>query len=239
MNIRNLFRRQQGDNRESVQSIVASDANQENSVVQQSEQQAITNETENSPSCQSEQLYVPCQNAQDINYVVPWIVRDAGTFSHEQMMMKQHWPDFSLEVIEDCTSSFHGSTCWSGKLKVGIYEDMEWEILAIYNGIGGGDGDWCGVITVYFMSPSVEQIVDTLGYTPACMLNDNDGTPTLNNLRPIQVPELGAADAISYVFAFCEAIEKICVGQLPEDTLRTNDYLMGHKRLTHHLSCKI
>lgn len=83
MNLRNLFRRQQVENRESVHSIEASVDNQENSVAQHSEQRIISDESENSPCCQSEQLYVPCQNTQNINHVVPWIVRDAGTFSHE------------------------------------------------------------------------------------------------------------------------------------------------------------
>lgn len=239
MNLRKLFRRQQVDNGESSQSIENNDTEQETIGIQQPISGEDAGEHENLIYSHSDQLNVPCQETQNDHSIIPWIVRDAGTFSHEQMMMKQHWPNFNLEVIDDSSSPFHGSTCWSGKLKVGIYEDIEWEILAIYNGIGGGSGDWSGLISVYFISPSSEQIVETLGYTPSCMQKDSDGTQTLNNIRPILTKELGAADTIMYVFTFCETIEKICVGQLPEDTLRTNDYLREHHRITHSLSCKI
>lgn len=236
MNLRNLFRRQQADNSESVQSIDTSVAGQESPIAQTSEQGRVTDEYENVTYSQYDQLNVSSQNTQNNRSAIPWIVRDARTFSHEQMMMRHHWPDFSLEVIDDSLSPFHGTTCWSGKLKPGIYEELEWEILVIYNGVGGGYGDWSGAITVYFISPSVEQIIETLGYTPVCMQEDNDGVSILNNLRPIQMPNLGATNAIYYAFTFCEAIEKICVGQLPEDTLRTNDYLREHQRITQLLS---
>lgn len=229
MNIRNLFHRQpqQAENHTPIEPdfmriLVATP-------IRESDE---TYEDEVNAPIESDQLHVPAQDGHNNPAVSPWIVRDKDTFSREQIMMAQHWPDFQLEVIEDQSSPFHGSTCWSGKLKPGIYEDMEWEILAMYQGIGGGCGDWSGAITIYFIDPSCEQIAYTLGYTPVCMQMDNEGTKILNNLRPIPLSTLSAAHAIQYAYTFCEIIEKMCGGQLPEDALLTNDYLMIPDPLT-------
>lgn len=154
----------------------------------------------------------------------PWIVRDPDTFEREKKLMAHFWPQFQLEVIED-KGCYQCSTCWSGKLVPGIMEDMEWEILVIYNAAGGGDGDWNGAVTVYFLDPTASQIIETLGYRPACMQLDCDGTPVISNIRPIKLEDISAAEAIWHAFRFCHTIEKMCAEELPENLLRDNNYL--------------
>lgn len=144
--------------------------------------------------------------------------------TEEKNWMAHYWPNFQLEAIE-AEGYYKNALCWTGKLKPGLYEDTEWEIMAIYEGIGGGNGDRNGAITMYFVNPTAEQIIETLGYRPSCMLSDADGTPVLCNMSPIAPHNTTAAEAIWYAFKVCYTIERMCLGQLPDDTLRDNEYL--------------
>lgn len=154
----------------------------------------------------------------------PWIVRDAETFEREKGLMNDNWPDFQLEVIDDSQSPLHGATCWSGTIKPGFHGDMEWELLVIYLGVGDGHSDWSGAISVYFLNPTDNQIIETLGYVPPCMLRDSDGTYLLGNLRPLMTNDLSASAAVDFAFEFCSIIERMCEGELPEDILREVDF---------------
>ena len=231
MNLRNLFRR--GDINE--QNNAARDMqNQPASLVNIDREMSMRDDTSSSEEADGRNNVVR-ENACDthavetttvpVNHIEPWIVRDTETFVDEKRLMSRFWPQFHLEVIESAEGHYNGATCWSGKLKPGIYEDTEWEILAIYLSAGNGDGDWNGAIAIYFLDPSAEQIVETLGYQPTCMQVDADGTPILGNIRPIRLQNTSAAEAIWHAFRFCHTIEQMCVGMLPEGTLQSNDYL--------------
>lgn len=215
MNLRNIFRRGQSVNGADNRQSVADEPEIREHYISHSQ-----------PSLSVPETGPESPTTQEYHSVQPWIIRDALAFQDEKAQMAQRWPQFQLEVIDDGDSPHHGSTCWSGKIKPGIYEDIEWELLVIYQGVGGGQGDWNGAIVVYFINPQDTQIVETLGYQPACMQRDSDGTLTLGNLRPIILSNLSAAEAIQHAFRVCQVIELMCIGRLPENTLRNNNFLL-------------
>lgn len=142
----------------------------------------------------------------------------------EDNLMKALWPQFSLEIADDnsiCPKSF----CWSGKLKPGIYQNLEWDITAVCLGLGDGRSDWSGAIAIYFINPSGRQVIETLGYKPACMLFDAHQNPILCNIRPIRLQNCTVAEAIWLAFRFCHTVEQMCTGHHPENILRDNRFM--------------
>lgn len=143
----------------------------------------------------------------------------------ENDLMKHWWPGFSCRHIDDDDTIPSGAFSWSGRLKPGIYEDLEWDITAVCLGINGRNSDWSGAIAIYFTNPSGNQIVEALGYRPACMLLDSQWHPILCNLRPVRLRNCTVAEAVWHAFRLCHTIEQICAGRLPEDILRDNRYM--------------
>lgn len=148
-----------------------------------------------------------------------WFERDNGFINAEISFMAESYPDFSLSILDDPESTLNGSLCWYGIIKPQIMEDMEWEITLVYQGIGGGKGDWSGIMTIYLSEPSIEQVKETLGYTPGCFCKDADGAYTLAN-DCIG----GVKSAMEKANRFCWTVEKMCKGEIREDYL-TGDIL--------------
>lgn len=148
-----------------------------------------------------------------------WFERDNSFINDEISFMAESYPDFSLSILDDTESTLNGSLCWHGIIKPQIMEDMEWEITLVYQGIGGGKGDWSGIMTIYLSEPPIEQVIETLGYTPGCFCKDADGAYTLAN-DCIG----GVKSAMKKANRFCWTVEKMCKGEIREDYL-TGDIL--------------
>lgn len=198
MNIRNIFRRS------SPESIIPSAEVTELSDSNQSQQ----SEPETCPATTQE----PPNNLSNCDNYFRWYERDNSLLNVDIAYMTEYYPDFTLQILEDHDSALNGSLCWQGIVKPQFMKDMEWTIIIVYQGLGGGKGDWSGVMSIYLADPSIEQIAEALGYTPGCFRKDADGAYTLSDHC-----FGGVRNAMKVANYFCGTIEKMCKGEIPED----------------------
>lgn len=143
-----------------------------------------------------------------------WYDRDDDRLEEDITYMSENYPDFTLRILDDPDSSLNGSLCWYGVVKPQVMEDMEWEIIVVYQGLGGGKGDWSGAMSIYLADPSYEQVSETLGYNPGGFRKDADGAYTLSDHC-----FGGIRSAMETAILFCTTIEKMCKGEIREDYL--------------------
>ncbi len=190
---------------------------------QENEDQEMTN-LQNSPLVESENyegLIHPLSAC--ATEMIPWYESNLSFVAMENNFMAENYPDFSLRVLEDPNSSLDGSLCWHGIICPGIMEDMKWEIILVYQGVGGGKGDWSGAMSIYFADPTFDQIIETLGYVPKCMKKDADSSFTLLYYDLNKRDNSVIKQTMLIAENFCESIEKMCIGELPENFL--SDYI--------------
>jgi hypothetical protein len=159
----------------------------------------------------------------NISEIVPWYERYQTFMTEEISFMSETHPDFILKSLEDNRSTLNGALCWQGTLRPQIMEEMEWDVILMYQGIGGGKGDWAGVMSIYLVNPSFEQIIDALGYVPKCIDKDADGAYTLVNSYVPGRYHNGINSTLTLATEFCTIIERMSIGDIPDNYL--SDYL--------------
>ena len=198
MNIRNIFRRSSSESMPSSAEITETDDSNQS--------------LQSGPEILSAPAQQPTDNLSNCNNSVRWYERDNSLLNEEVAYMTEYYPDFTLRILDDHDSALNGSLCWQGIVKPRIMEDMEWMIIIVYQALGGGKGDWSGIMSIYMAEPSFEQVTEALGYTPGCFRKDADGAYTLSDHC-----FGGIRNAMKVANYFCGTIEKMCEGEIPED----------------------
>lgn len=198
MNIRNIFRRSSSESMPSSAEITETDDSNQS--------------LQSGPEILSAPAQQLTDNLSNCNNSVRWYERDNSLLNEEVAYMTEYYPDFTLRILDDHDSALNGSLCWQGIVKPRIMEDMEWMIIIVYQGLGGGKGDWSGIMSIYMAEPSFEQVTEALGYTPGCFRKDADGAYTLSDHC-----FGGIRNAMKVANYFCGTIEKMCEGEIPED----------------------
>lgn len=210
MNFRNIFRRETGEAVADV-SLASEPAATPDTTDMQTHLPAHSNESG-----------AECDSIEGTSNANPWYTSRKSFITKEIDFMSILYPQFTLRILDDPQSTLNGSLCWHGLISLGIMDDMEWEIVAVYQGLGGGKGDWSGILSVYFCNPTCSQIIATLGYVPDYLWKDGDGEYSLCAPHISGRAEEDIKTTMEATKEYCGIIEKICTGTLPENYLNNN-----------------
>ncbi len=155
--------------------------------------------------------------------------------------LASHWYEYNPQMLQDEKdlmrqspfSNFElcklgdGSLCWLGTLKPGVMDNVEWEVMAVYppNFPTPRMG---GVVRVYLRQPSVQNVIEALGYTPHHLLRDNDGdlylcTTRAGDLTNTSTSYSTAVTTLALAVKWLTALELVMVGELSEELFNRPD----------------
>lgn len=128
-----------------------------------------------------------------------WYKEDPDLLAGEVAAMERFFPNFELCDYDDPSSVWDGCLCWRGKLRPGVYENTEWDVIALYRpdhpaAIMGS------TVMVYLVSPSIEEVYEQLKLPKGQKLENviyyADGCCFLNTIHACDVlvgREVGSA----------------------------------------------
>lgn len=148
-----------------------------------------------------------------------WYEVNPDLLEAEKMVMRQKFPDFTLEEVGD------GRLAWVGKLNLGIYESkthrpLEYNIMAIY--MSNHPHQQMGSsVRVYPLLPDVDELINLCGFRPYHLLTDSDGERYLctNAAEDQKVGQVvtTAASVIAWACKWFMAYELVLTGDLSRD----------------------
>ena len=149
-----------------------------------------------------------------------WYDYDKELLEDEISAMNECFPQFRLEKIEDPSSRWNNCLCWVGTLKPGIFEDTEWEVMAIYTP-NHPQARMGGSVCVYLLDPTIENVKEVLGYYPHHLIPDQEGGKYLCTTRAEDMSNgdyvTSAVQTLTWAVKWLTAFELVCTGDLSED----------------------
>ncbi|MDR0918287.1 MAG: hypothetical protein LBM93_03430 [Oscillospiraceae bacterium] len=111
----------------------------------------------NSP--ESEQLGGKTLNIPEgiLAYGYYWYEKDPELFESEKKAMRDSFPNFKLDKLED------GRLCWEGELTPCGEEDIHWHILAVYDNNHPSNSTYGGSVKIYSLSPDLDELQAQVG----------------------------------------------------------------------------
>ena len=150
---------------------------------------------------------------------IQWYQSNPDLLEAEKMVMRQKFPDFTLEEVGD------GRLAWVGKLNLGIYESkthvpMEYNIMAIY--MSNHPHQQMGSsVRIYPLLPSVDELIEKCGFRPYHLLRDaNEDLYLCTNEAGDQKTGTEVTTAASVIAWACKwfmAYELVLTGDLDKD----------------------
>ena len=148
-----------------------------------------------------------------------WYEYDTELFKDEKDAMYNNFPQFQLQRIDDSNSRWNNCLCWVGTLCPGIYDNTEWEVMAIYRP-NHPEAAMGGSVCVYLLNPSVENVREALGYYPHHLINDQEGGKYLCTTRAEDMSNgqyvTSAVQTLTWAVKWLTAFELVLTGDLDE-----------------------
>lgn len=142
-----------------------------------------------------------------------WYERDPSLLDDEIAGMQQAFPDFELERLDD------GRLAWIGNLNVGVIGKNVWSVMAVYNN-NHPYAQMGSSVRVYLIEPSIEELIDDLGWTPTHLLRSEAGpylcTAQAEDIRVGSVVT-SAASVLAWAVKWLMAFELVLTGDLPKE----------------------
>jgi hypothetical protein len=146
-----------------------------------------------------------------------WYENDPDLLQGEKDAMEQCFPYFRLYKMNDSTSQWHNCLYWRGILRPGIYDNTEWDVMAIYHP-NHPYARMGGSVAVYLIDPSIEDVRNVLGEYPHHLINDGEGGRYLCTTRAEDMSNgyaiTTAAQTLSWAVKWLTAFELVCTGDL-------------------------
>ena len=145
-----------------------------------------------------------------------WYEADPRRLQRECEQMNQCFPGFKLYKKDD------GRYYWYGHLRIGVIPNgWEWEIAAIYNN-NHPKAVMGGSVRVVLLRPSIQQVINALGWRPHHLLNDPvDGdflcTTRAQDIHVGTLFETSAAQTITWAVKWLTALELVMTGDLSKE----------------------
>lgn len=159
-----------------------------------------------------------------------WYDNDSALLQGEKEAMAQCFPYFRLYKMNDPSSRWHNCLYWRGILRPGIYDNTEWDVMAIYHP-NHPNARMGGSVAVYLIDPSIEDVRNALelpgGQYPHHLINDGEGGKYLCTTRAEDMSNgyavTTAAQTLSWAVKWLTAFELVCTGDLDFYTFNKPD----------------
>ena len=151
-----------------------------------------------------------------------WYERDPQRLADEKELMHETFPQFELGKLED------GRLYWNGSLKLNVLPNgWPWEIAAIYTN-DHPQAVMGSSVRVLLLNPSIEQVIDALGYRPHHLLYDEQDGTYLCTTRAEDVSvgtsyETTAAQTLTWAVKWLTALELVLAGDLSPNLFNKPD----------------
>ncbi len=150
-----------------------------------------------------------------------WYSTDKDLLADEIEAMRNVFPQFHLEKIDDPASRWHNCMAWIGVLRPGIVEDAAWQVMAIYKP-NHPVADMGGSVCVYLLDPDVNDVTAALGKRPFHMINDGEGSFYMCTARQSDISTGGsvgahvtsAVNTLTWACKWLMAVELVCTGDM-------------------------
>lgn len=147
-----------------------------------------------------------------------WYENEPELLSDEIDAMKKTFPRFKLYKKGD------GRYYWHGKLRIGVVPDgWDWEIAAIYNN-DFPNPEMGGAVRVVLLNPSIQSVINALGWRPHHLLYDSQDGTYLCTTRAEDIHvgqnayyETSAAQTITWAVKWLTALELVMTGNLSKE----------------------
>ena len=151
-----------------------------------------------------------------------WYEREPVRLNAEKHGMKQFFPQFSLHKMDD------GRYYWLGSLRPGVVPNgWAWQVAAIYNNdhpkpIMGGS------VRVVLIEPSIETVIQSLGWTPSHLIRSTEDGLYLCTTRAEDMSyqtqcETTAAQTLTWAVKWLTALELVMTGNMSKEEFNRHD----------------
>lgn len=119
---------------------------------------------------------VASSNDNDVSISVPqgklanllqWYERDPMLFEAEKAAMARDFPQFSLIKLDD------GRLAWVGDVRLNVMGNNSWRLMAVYQP-NHPEQRMGSSVYVYLVEPSIESLIEQLGWRPHHLLRDSN-----------------------------------------------------------------
>ncbi|MCL2815921.1 MAG: hypothetical protein FWD23_15100, partial [Oscillospiraceae bacterium] len=86
-----------------------------------------------------------------------WYERDPELFAAEKKAMRDSFPNFQLDKLDD------GRICWVGTLKPCGDDDIAWTLMAVYDHNHPSNTNFGGSVKIYSISPDLAELNEQVG----------------------------------------------------------------------------
>ena len=153
-------------------------------------------------------------------YYGRWYEEDPKLLDDEIDTMSQMFPWFALDTMDDANKRLY----WQGILRPGVDpRGLEWEVAAIYNNDFPTPRTG-GAVRVFLLNPTIQQVIDSLGWTPHHLIHDSADGTYLCTTRAEDMHagsqfeyETTAAQALTWAVKWLTALELVMAGDMSKE----------------------
>ena len=98
-----------------------------------------------------------------------WYERKPELFQAEKQAMRESFPHFRLDKLDD------GRYCWIGTLKPCGDDDITWTLMAVYDHDHPNNNTYGGSVKIYSVDPDLQRLQSDLGQSLPHVLRDGAG----------------------------------------------------------------
>jgi len=167
--------------------------------------------------------------ANDSTLVVPagklatsfyWYERDPELFEVERDTMREHFPQFQLDTLDD------GRLYWVGTLNPRGDDGGVWTIMAVYDNNHPHNDSYGGSVRIYSIKPALEELLQEAGNLPH-IIREDDGNLRICTARKEDVDAginytTSAAKSIGWAVKWIWMVEGWLNGELGDEVFNHN-----------------
>lgn len=151
--------------------------------------------------------------------VSQWYEKEPWRLDAEKEAMRRAYPGFQLGQLED------GRLYWHGELRLGIWNNQKWYVMAVYNNnhpqqVMGSS------VRVYLVEPDIHELIEQIGWRPYHLLVDDNNDLYLCTAQAEDVKvgktAISAASVLHWAVKWLAAFELVMTGDLSKEDFNTH-----------------
>lgn len=143
-----------------------------------------------------------------------WYQRNPQLFEAEKLAMRENFPNFTLEKLDD------GRICWVGDLNPRGSSGGVWTLMVVYDHNHPHNNTYGGSLRVYSVKPDLNDLYKVAGSLPH-VLRDANGDLYMCTARPEDVDSgnvaTSAAKALGWAAKWIFIVEEWLEGDLGDE----------------------
>lgn len=147
--------------------------------------------------------------------LLQWYERDPMLLEAEKAAMARDFPQFSLIKLDD------GRLAWVGDVKLNVMGDNSWRLMAVYQP-NHPEQRMGSSVYVYLVEPSVEFLIEQLGWRPHHLLRDSNNrdylcTTEAEYVKASKTQSTSANTVLRWAIKWLLCFELVLTGDMTPD----------------------